>query len=199
MATSLVSTGVSYPDSTVQQTQYGNKQFIAEYTASNSAALYPAFSNTYNHYELVFNNLLPVTQSVSLWAYFNVAGAYRGLNYYRHALYGIYNTNNGAFYGGDYSNAPLCPNTYWVNYSNGGVSGRFTVYNTRQTTNIKAYEFVITGYLYTSGYLGYHTGGGFWDGTPSGVSGITNTIDGMQINASSGNISSGSIALYGFN
>jgi hypothetical protein len=114
-------------------------------------------------------------------------------------LYGIYNNNSGSFGGGDYSYIPLCYNGYFVNYSNGGVSGKFIIYNTRQTTHIKNYEFWITGYLYTSGYLGYHHGGGFWDGTPSGVSGITNTIDGMQINAQSGNLSSGSVTLYGFN
>lgn len=192
----LNDSGVLYPDSVTQTTADGNKQFVSETTISNSSAITFNTSSSFNNYELVFQNVVPVTQSVTLQAFLVTNNTTQTDNYYYNSVIFRLNNNNGAYYGGSYNYIPLTYPTYFVNYAGGGVSGNFKIYDCRRDILLKNYEFNIYGHMYTSGYIGLNEGGGFYnDSTNDG----TLTIQGIVIAASSGNLSTGKITFYGWN
>lgn len=200
MATILNSTGVEFPDLVTQHTANGNKQFVTEAVLNNSASFILYTSDAYANYEVVFRNVVPVSDGTTLQAYLVFNGAFRTGNYYYNAFHYFLNNNSGNYGGANYNYIPLTyPGAFENTPAGSGISGFFRIYDCRNTSYHKNYEYntfgqftisTLTGYIYT------YTGGGFYqDASNNGLA----KMDGITIAASSGNLSSGTVTLYGWN
>jgi hypothetical protein len=196
MPITLNDSGILFPDSSIQTTADGNRQFISDTVLNNSASVSLNTSSSFIHYEVVFRNVVPVSQSVTLQAFLVTNNVTQTDNYYYNSLYSLLSNNSGINYGGNYNYIPLTYPGHFVNYAGGGISGSFKIYDCRRNILLKNYELNMHGYMYSSGYNGINIGGGFYnDSTNDG----TLTVQGIVIAASAGNLSSGTISLYGWN
>jgi hypothetical protein len=128
------------------------------------------------------------------------SGYYLCYRYYVSAVYqssGYYtagwvnsNSNGWAPQGGYTAYAVI--DSYTYNVAGGGVSGCLTLYNCRQTTNVKFSLFHAAGKYYTAGYSAQFGGGTTWSGSNAAV-------DGIQFLPTGGSIISGSVDIYGWN
>ena len=154
-------------------------------TASNSATLSDITSITasYNEYELVFENILPATTSVSCEIQVHMAGIFETSGYSSQVLRAQGATVAGTAVAtyipcGDAAGALVNTGT--------GVSGTIIVFKPSQTASPKMWS-----------------GTFFEDNTPIAIlaggalTGINNAVDGFQVLMSSGNITSGTIKVYG--
>lgn len=188
--------GITYPDSSVQSTGYGSRNLVATITGTGVASLATttALSSTYRNYEIVFENLVPVTQSVTLYmqlygggAYFNAATGYYNMGY------GLFNNNSGAFHTlNSTSVIQMTYPGYFITTATGGsgVSGIMYLYNA-SSINTKAWDYKVTGPTYTSTYTALYIGSGWYNAS-------TAALTGFQMFASSGNIT-GAVRVYGYN
>lgn len=163
----------------------GKWTLLATLTASNSATLSDTthLTSTYNAYELVFDNILPTTNGVTLELQVQSGGSFQNSSYQSQtSAFG-----NAAVYSNPTAFVQLSGATAVAN-SNGGVSGRLLIHNPSQTTTTKSID----------GNSGHYDGtrmesvlfSGFWNGGNGAVTGF-------QIFFSTGNISSGTVRLYG--
>lgn len=160
----------------------GCRVLLATLTASNVATVSDTthITSTYKDYEVVFENLLPATNAVNCEIQIHGGGAFKTTGYLGTAV------DNGT--GGNVTTYIPCSGTTvtTVPNNNGGVSGTFRILSpsaTAQPTLI-AGQFV---YLGTTARI-VQTGGA-WN-----TAGAT---DGFQVSFSSGNITSGTIKIYG--
>lgn len=189
MATKIDNSGVTFPDGSVQPTATGTRQYLTTLTASNSASLqYTGHSNTYRHYDYVFDNIICTSGYWFTYRYY-VGGVYQTTGYY---TAGWVNSNaNGWAAQGGYT-AQIVIDSYTYNVAGGGVSGIMTLFNCRQTTNVKYSLFRAAGTYYTAGYSAGFAGCGTYTGSNAAV-------DGIQFLPTGGSIISGSIDVYGWN
>ena len=168
----------------------GSHTLLNTLTASNSATLSDttSFTSTYKYYELVFENLLPATNNVTCEIQVQVGGSFQSTSYVGNNNYAAVTTNvtnqNTTFVA---CSAPvLLTNTATL-----GVSGSFRIFNPA-SANLKA---IIGNYWHAgtattvpqTGTVGGQYGGG------------TGAVTGFQVLMSSGNITSGTIKIYGWN
>ncbi|CAL74414.1 hypothetical protein BRADO0471 [Bradyrhizobium sp. ORS 278] len=157
-------------------------------TASASAALSDTSSltNAYSAYDLVFINLVPATNAVTLQLQIQSAGVFQNTSYLT-LVWGIATTNFTPSTGAPTTFIPLS-NTNDVGNTGAGVSGTIRIYNPSATTFPKA----------VSGMMFNNSGGvnsraaltsGYWNSNAA--------VTGVQIQFSSGNITSGTIKIYG--
>lgn len=188
MSTTANSSGIVFPDGSLQPTARGTRQYLATITAATSASIsYTSFSDTYNHYDLVFNNIMTTSGFYTCLRYY-VSAAFQTTGYITAGYY-CGNNNASTALGGQTAYIILDPYTF--NVTNGGMSGLTTIYNCRQTVGIKSCWSHLTGLYYTTGYNQYTHSAGFYNGTAK--------VDGFQIVPTGGNIISGSIDIYGWN
>lgn len=155
-------------------------------TASNSATLsdITSLTSTYSFYEIVFESLIPATNNVDVQLLVRAGGVFQPNTYVAKAISpngtAILNNNVTTYIplgdaAGDTSNASP------------GISGSMRVYSP-STSAIHSWI----------GLLGISTGGNI---IPVQVTGMYNSavvIDGFQIKASTGNITSGVVKIYGY-
>ena len=164
----------------------GGWKLLNTLTASNSATLSDTTSltNTYSEYEIVFESLIPVTNNVTLNLQVHSGGSFRATGYVGAGL-----SSTGAasaVYGS--TTAIQISYTGVVANASPGISGFIRCFNpsASQITNWSGMAASIRSGLTfcDSQYFG-----GAW--TTSAV------IDGFQFLMSSGNISSGTVKIYG--
>lgn len=198
MSTALTSTGVTYPDGTTQTNGRGTKSLLTTLTASNSSALqYTGFSSSYNNYELVISNLIPVTNGVNAQMQYYIGGGYGAAasSYYAagFSTYGpvIQFATTYHYIGGSGTYFQLSYPGYMTNTSSKGLSGTLWFWNANSAF-YKQLTGVMAGETYSAGYS---------ERTCMGTTyvGSTAVLGGFQVYMSSGNISSGTIKVYGWN
>lgn len=196
MATVMNNTGIYYPDSNYHTTAYGNRQYITEAVFSNSASVGLYTSDSYANYEAVFSNVVAATNATTFQCLLDFNAAWQSGNYYYNAWHGLWSNNSGNQYGGQHNYIPLCYPGYFLSTASSGLSGYFRIYNCRTTTQVKNYEWMTTGYTWTTGGGGEHEGGGYYnDASNNGLA----KMDGMLFYPATGNFLSGKITLYGWN
>jgi len=154
-------------------------------TAASSASLSDTTSLTasYNEYELIFENILPATNAVTLELLVHSGGTFKSTGY---LTTGIGNSNGGALVTQSGSTFIPLSHATFVSNTAPGVSGRIRVYKPSSSE--------------VHHWLGEFS---MWNGTNVAilnVCGIWNTaaaIDGFQVLFSTGNITSGVIKVYG--
>jgi hypothetical protein len=155
-------------------------------TASNSPSLSdcasgctsgPSFTSAYNDYLIVFDNILPVTNAVSFECQGQINGSFQTSNY----------VNVG---GGSTTFYDILSSATLGNTAGYGFSGYAHWYGINSTTTYKFFK-AWGGWWNSSGALSSGNGSlGVYNG---GMQAAT----GLQCQMSSGNISSGSIKIYG--
>lgn len=165
--------------------QGGVRVLLATLTASNSATLSDTshITSTYQDYILVFENIVPATTSTSCELQVHSSGSFPATNYSGTALRASGSTSavssTTTFIPCDASAASL------VN-SGTGLSGEITLYNAAQTTSPKIWA----GLFSENNTNILVTVSGVWTGGNT-------AIDGFQVLMASGNITSGTIKIYG--
>ena len=151
-------------------------------TASASASLADttSFTSTYASYELVFEYILPATNAVNARLRVNSAGV-QSTTY-------IANISGRAVNEDDTTYIPLSQSAATIPNSGPGLFASAVLFQPSLTTAPK----IVNGEsFYTSGGVGLATRfGGYWNGGNGAVTGI-------ELTMSSGNITSGTVKIYG--
>ena len=175
----LISNGASADPSF----QSGGWVLLATLTASNSATLSDTthITSSYNDYMLVFTNILPVTNAVNCEIQVHSGGSFQTTTYLSNEIRGtgsaVASSTQSTFVG--------CSGTTGTGNTSGGISGETVLYNASQTSSPKNW----VGHFNSPG-LQLSLNGGAWNGG-------NGAIDGFQVLMSSGNITSGTIKIYG--
>lgn len=159
-------------------------------TASNSAALSDTTSITsaYNEYELIFENVLPATNSTSISLYVHSGGTFQ-VSSYVSAGQAVQQSGTSGGMSTLTTSILLSDNNAVSNVAaNGGVSGRIMVFNPVGTASPKAWVGQFNSGNGT-GTLRVTVISGHWNNTAA--------VDGFQVSSSSGNLTSGTIKVYG--
>jgi hypothetical protein len=166
---------------------------IATLVANNSASLdFTSISNTtYDSYLLVGNNIVPATNAVDLVLRFSVSGNFQsGASDYSHEQFRFVPTGSGV--SGSATDTGINISSASDNLANSGASvgGVFAIriYNCAQTSTVKrcTWDFNYLG----SDFVRVIGGGAYLT--------AANAIDGFRLLMSSGNITSGTVKLYGY-
>ncbi len=175
--------GVTGGDPTFQS---GGWVLLNTLTAAGSATLSDTSSltSTYGEYEIVFANLIPVTNNDTCFVQVHSGGAFKSTNYLT-SVYG--STNAGAItFSNSATNIP-CSFATAVGSGGAGVSGSIRVSNP-SAASLHNWRGAFT---YETGATTQATldVGSLWN--------TSGAIDGIQIAYSLGNIASGTIKIYG--
>lgn len=180
----IISDGANYQTVNLNSIA-GSKVLLAKLAASSSATLSDTISLTsaFNEYEIVFENILPATNGVTLEFQVHSGGSFPNANY----LAATHFTSS--------STAVINPTTFiqlsgttLVQNTGFGFSGRLTIYTPSNTSAVKAIHG--SGVHVNTAAVGLVEFGGYWVGGAG-------AIDGFQILFNSGNIASGTIKVYG--
>jgi hypothetical protein len=162
---------------------------LATLTASNSATLADTTSLTsaYSRYRLVIENLVPANDGTEIQLKYNVGGV-QSSNYLSTRLIA---TEAAAVSGESTTHIKISGNGTMDNTAaNGGLCGEITIYNPASTTTKK----LANGTTFHMNDGGTHMLAaiisGIWTGSNAAVTGI-------QIAADSGNLTSGTVKIYG--
>jgi hypothetical protein len=179
----IVSDGTNYQ--IINNVPRGGRVLLNTLTASNSAILSDTTSITgsFTEYEIVFENILPATNNVSLEFQVHSGGAFQGASYLGtnvNAGSTVLATNSTGFI--LLSSPALLQNT------GAGFSGSLTIYTPSNTAAPKTIRG--KGGHYNGTVMNTQDFAGFWNGG-NGV------VDGFEVFTSSGNITSGVMKVYG--
>lgn len=158
--------------------------------ASSSASIgtTSAMTSTWKHYEIVLENILPATNAVDIFFRVYSGGSYQNTTY---VASGALIYPSGVSTLGSVTTGIRLNNSSQTSSTQPGMSGRIHMSNPSQTTAKKVINAQVT-YNGTVGPPHTIVAGGYWNGGDGAVTGC-------QIIASSGNIASGSIYIYGYN
>jgi len=163
---------------------------LATLTASNSASLSDTthITNTYTSYLLVFQNIVPATNEKILQLQIHSGGAFKATGYLSNNTVLISNTSSGGT-STTYIPISLPADANAASLANAapGFSGNAII--TTPSANALCMIYVNGGYLNGNGSLTNSASSGYWN--TAGV------VDGFQVLMDSGNITSGSIIIYG--
>ncbi len=165
--------------------QSGGWTLLNTMTASNSSALQDTTSLTlaYNEYEIVFEQIVPITNAVQCELQVN-SGGFQSTNYITSAL----NFDSGAASAATTTFIPCSKAGQLSNSASYGISGRISLWG-----------YNLGGIKTFTGVLSHFNSNGT-NSTGVVVSGFWNSFSnftGFQVIMSSGNISSGKIKVYG--
>lgn len=168
---------------------YGGRKLLATLTASNSATLSDttSFTSSFKEYDIVFENVIPVTNLVSGEIQIHSGGAFQTTGYI--TAYSVFTSTGVTAGGGSTTFIPISQVSAFAN-TGSGVSGTFRLYGPVSTASVVKQwsgNFSHTG----NGLHIVGVSGGYWNSTAA--------IDGIQILMSSGNIASGTVKIYGMN
>jgi hypothetical protein len=178
----LVSNGASPPSF-----QSGAWVLLNTLTASASATLSDTthVTSSYNEYLLVFENVLPATNATTCQILVHSGGAFQSTGYQSASLGG----NNGAAFSQTVTTSIPCGAISSGANTGIGVSGEFTLF----TPSTSALHSVTGNSVQSSGVNAgtviSFSAGGFWN--------TAAVVDGFQVIMSTGNITSGTVKLYG--
>jgi hypothetical protein len=161
---------------------------LATYTPASVASVCDTthITSTYNDYELVFENFLPATNTVGCQVQVHSNGAFQTTTY----VAGAYGHNNGtAFADTSTTNIPCGHLTTGTGNIGPGLACTYRLYNANLTVAPKNWTGICTGTNPAGNILSFSVGG-FWNGGNT-------AIDGFQVQFTSGNITSGTVKLYG--
>lgn len=198
MAVSLVSTGVQFPDSTIQTTAAGASAvtLISTTTTTSSSTVDIAFSGSYTHYQVICTNVFSASNNAnaspqmaySTDSFATVSGWSDGIGW------GVQLGSGSGWLAWDLQGG----GTRWVTGNSTvpytpGVMGNFMFPNAKSTTLYKFFQCVAGGANYYQSYqrkttsttTGYNTNN-------------TNALTGVRFYMDTGNIR-GSFTLYGIN
>lgn len=158
-------------------------------TASNSASLTDttSFTSLFRNYDLVFENIIPASATNTLELWVHSGGAYPSSNY---VASGLVAAGGGVTGFGAVTTHIPCGYPANVGATAPGVSGRISVTNPLQSSAPKTWYGQFTHQM-TSG-PGVVTTGGYWNGG-------NGAVDGFAVLAAVGNLTSGSVRVYGWN
>jgi hypothetical protein len=201
MAVTLSSTGVTFPDATIQTTAATASAapgmvLVQTVTASSSATLeVTGFSSTYDNYVLKVTGFRAGTAGTYMKSQLKLGGSYRTGAFYKWGE--IYSKQLSGWGIGQY--AYLTETEFYMSFSDFSAAN-----NNHLSMDI---NFDDTNGSLQKGFYGRYFNTGDGAGTPVGVysfftgqytgTGNTSTLDGIKFYMSSGNISSGSFKLYG--
>jgi hypothetical protein len=179
----LVSNGASADPSF----KSGTWTLINTLTAANSASLSDTTSLTasYNEYEIILTNLVPVSSGVQATILVHSGGTYPSTSYINGGV--AWSATTPAAVSG--TGALSLSNTTNVSNNQPGISGIIRVSNPTQSSTGKLWV-INTVYNCTANPMCGISGGAWWSGGNS-------AIDGFQFSFSTGNIASGTIKIYG--
>jgi hypothetical protein len=159
-------------------------------TASSSASLSDTTSITsgYSEYDIVFENIIPATTSTSCEIQVHASGAFKTSSY---AGVIFYAAQNGTGYT---SSSTFIPCSYPGQSQNTvpGISGKTTIYTPSNTSGPKNTLGKFSLNQPGGGVNQFVDAAGYW-------SGGNDAVDGFQVLFSAGNITSGTIKVYGVN
>lgn len=155
--------------------------------ASNSATLSDTTSITsaYNEYILVFENIIPATANTDLLVQVHSGGAYKNTTYISDAFVAFSGTSNSE---SRTTGIIVCTSAVSPLAQAPGVNGQAEVFTPSSSSAVKAW--VTRASFPVSGHSATAMGSGYWNGG-------SGAIDGFQVLFSSGNITSGTIKIYG--
>lgn len=165
--------------------------YLSTVTASNSATLdiETTFDSTYDMYMIVVSGLRSASDSVDLKARLKVGGSYQTTSYAYHTPIPSSNAFSYAA-----ANAAGTGDAIGIGFANGNAAGECTsgVFYVPTPSSTALYKIIFghtmtindTAYIQTQPFAGYYTG-------------ATTALTGVRLYFSSGNVSSGSVRLYG--
>jgi hypothetical protein len=179
----IISDGTNYQ--VINNVARGGRVLLNTLTASNSAILSDTTSITgsFSEYEVVFENILPAANNVSLGFQVHSGGTFQGASYFStnvNAGSSVTATNNTTFI--LLSSPSLLQNT------GAGFSGSLTIYTPSNTAAPKTIRG--KGGHYNGSLMNTQDFAGFWNGG-------NGAVDGFEAFMSSGNITSGVMKVYG--
>lgn len=191
MAVSLVSTGVQFPDSTIQTTAAGasgSLVYLSSVTASSSATvdLETTFNSTYDQYLITISAVLPATNAVFFGVQFKQGGSYRTANYRYHT--GYLRTTTEAYAAMQSSSASSI--LLGPDMGNSFVSNYHLVISTPTVADMPRIFGHGSSWFTVNGIIVQDLVGGYQADT-------SGAIQGVRFLMSSGNIASGVFRLYG--
>jgi hypothetical protein len=181
--------GVQFPDGSIQTT--AARALLNTLAANNSTTLSDTTSLTsaYKHYDIVFNNVLPATASVACEIQVQSGGNFKGSGYITLGGALINSTFQASLPTAYIPCAVASTASYSPNNSGAGITGTITV------TNPSASSFAMfagqTNSANSNGNLSIFPVAGYWN--------TAGAVTGFQVLMSSGNITSGTIEIYGWN
>lgn len=197
MATSLVSTGVQFPDSTIQTTAAGASglTLLSTVTASSSSTvnIETGIGSSYDFYLITVTNVTTDANGI-FRGRMKLGGSYRTDGYYA--------MSNGGYAGGS-GNLAVNQNSAdsfqlalsnISSVTNSTLSGEFWFSNPTSTSVLKLANWVFGGYNYDGG--SYHTIQG--TGGNGNYTGSSAVLTGIQFSFTSGTVVTGTFRLYGF-
>ena len=185
----VVSDGANWQVEGVIPSQQG-KWLLNTVTASTSATIsdLTSFSTGFKHYEVVLDDILPVTASTSCQIQVHTGGVFQSTVY---VSTGVIVDPAGVTGYGSITNSIPCSYPGGTSNSLPGVSGSFIVENPAQTTAVKVWRGH-SAYRFPGQGITVDSSSGYWNGG-------NGAIDGFQVLFNSGSIASGSVSVYGFN
>jgi hypothetical protein len=175
----LVSDGTNYA---VMFNGGSNWTLLNTLTASNSATLSDttSFTSQFSEYEIIFEDIIPATTATTCEIQVHSGGSFQTSSYIATGLFGGSTTNSTQF-------------TTVIPCSGSAAMGNSTPLNsTMRVVNPSATSFHMWAGFYTG-----NTTTVAWTGTAGGFWNSSAAIDGFQAFASSGNLTSGKIKVYG--
>jgi hypothetical protein len=134
-------------------------------------------NSTYDDYEIVLENVVPATNAAVLQLQIHSGGTYQATSY----------KNTSALT----TAFDVCNNTTVDNTAGIGVSAAIRLYNVNNANSVSVNKLLRTsGTLVTSAAPAQCLGQGWWNGG-------TGVVDGFQLQESSGNLSTGTMKVYG--
>ena len=175
-----------FTDMTAAFTQVAQSRFLLNtLTAAASATLgdTTSLTATFRDYEIVFDNLVPGTTTVTLELQMHSGGTFQATSY----LSSTFGTNGTATILANAATTfiPLTHTT--VTTGNGGLSGTIKIYG--PVTGATAAKNVTGNTISSNAAVLATVVAGYWNNTAA--------IDGFQILFSAGNIASGTVKIYG--
>jgi hypothetical protein len=166
----------------------GPRTLLATLTASSSATLSDVthFTSAYNEYVIVFENVIPATGAVSCEIQVHSGGSFQATSYLSalNIFTGTTTVQTAATTFLPCSQTAALPLTSAL-----GVSGEFEIYGPVSTTT--------SNKQWRAKFTHFNSGGVIVGGDMAGFWNSTAAIDGIQILMSSGNITSGTVKIYG--
>lgn len=170
----------------------GSRVLLNTLTASNSPTVSDTSSLTvsFDQYEIVFEHVIPATTETILELQVHSGGSFQSTGYLSSVMsFNSSGVANGTATGFVSLNFPTAANANNANNGAPGYSGSIRVYQ----PSLTAASFWIgnMGWVNNAGGAAIATVNGFWNSA--------SPIDGFQVLFSSGNITSGTVKIYGLN
>lgn len=195
MAVSLVSTGVQFPDASIQTTAAGASAvtLISTLTTTGTTTVDIALTGSYKNYKIVGSNVFPSDSAqavIQFYSTYDNFATVQEFNIGAGAGYAVFNSFN-TFIG---YNRIIAGNA--LQSGNGGVCFEMTLYNPKSTNRHKQMTCISGGITAIGAYTGATTGQ-----STATKYGTTDQINGIRFYMYySGTISTaGTFSLYGYN